>query len=141
MRFWDTSAVVPLLLHEPASARCDRWLAEDAEVALWTLTPVEVCSAVFRLVREGALAERAALQAETRVERLVRASAVVVDVEGVKARARRLLRVHQLRAADALQLGAALAWAADAPAGRCLCTFDERLGLAAAREGFEVLGA
>lgn len=139
MRFWDTSAVVPLLLHDPASARCDRWLAEDSDVALWTLTPVEVSSALYRLVREGALAERAALQAEARVEQLVRACAVVVNVEEVKARARRLLRVHQLRAADALQLGAALAWADDEPAGRGLCTFDERLALAAAREGFEVL--
>lgn len=140
MRFWDTSAAVPLLVHEPASARCDRWLAEDAELALWTLTPVEVSSALFRLVREGALAERAALQAEARIERLVRASAVVIDIDGVKARARRLLRVHQLRVADALQLGAALAWAADEPAGRILITFDDRLALAAAREGFALLG-
>lgn len=141
MRFWDTSAVVPLLVQEEHTARCDGWLADDPDLVLWTLTPTELSSALFRLVRDGALEERAALQAEARAELLVRASGLVIDVDGVKARARRLLRVHALRAADALQLGAALAWAVDAPAGRTLCTFDERLALAARREGFDVLGA
>lgn len=140
MRFWDSSAVVPLLVQQEASARCERWLKEDRDAVLWTLTPVEISSALRRLVREGALAERAASQAEVRVEQLVRACVLVVDVEGVKARARRLLRLHALRAADAMQLGAAIAWAADAPAGRTLCTFDDRLALAASREGFDVLG-
>ncbi len=141
MRFWDSSAVVPLLVQQAGSARCERWWRDDREVVLWTLSSVEVSSALQRLVREGSLAERAAARAEVRAEQLMRASVLVVDVDGVKARAQRLLRLHALRAADALQLGAALAWAEDAPAGRTLCTFDERLAVAAAREGFEVLGA
>lgn len=138
MRFWDTSALVPLVVEEPSSAACDLWLREDPSIAAWTLTPVELSSALRRLVREGQLAEGAAMAAEARADELWGACYTVIDVEGVKARARRLLRVHQLRAADALQLGAALAWADDAPAGRALCTFDARLALAAAREGFVV---
>ena len=60
-------------------------------------------------------------------------------VDAVKARAKRLLGVHTLRAADALQLGAALTAASDDPLGWDLVCLDERLAEAARREGFAVL--
>jgi hypothetical protein len=63
---------------------------------------------------------------------------MVTDVERVKALAVRLLRVHRLRAADALQLAAALAWADGSPQSRTLLTLDDRLATAAEREGFAV---
>ena len=138
MRFWDSSAVVPLLVAQPSSAAADSWIAQDADIALWTLTSVEVISALRRLVREGTVRESVAAKAEHRAEELVAASHVVVDVEGAKEAAHRLLRLHTLRAADALQLAAALLWARGAPNGRTLHTFDERLALAAVREGFHV---
>jgi predicted nucleic acid-binding protein len=138
VRFWDSSAVVPLLVRQPASPEVDRWLAQDREVALWTLTPLEVTSAIWRLVREGALESGEALAADGRADEMAAASHTVVDVDAVKARARRLLRVHTLRAADAAQLGAALVWASDRPDGRVLHTLDERLAAAAMREGFSV---
>jgi len=64
---------------------------------------------------------------------------VVIDVEAVKAQARRLLRLHPLRAADAMQLGAAWEWVAGRPTGRIFHTLDTRLALAARREGFRVI--
>jgi len=73
------------------------------------------------------------------IDELVRSSHAIVDIEGVKSQARRLLRVHALRAADAMQLGAAWEWASGRPAGRVLHTLDGRLGLAARREGFRVI--
>ena len=139
MRFWDTSAVVPLIVGQAASREADRWLTADGAVALWTLTPVEVVSAIRRLRREGALGDREVRSAEVRTDELVRASHVVVDVEAVKTGARRLLRIHPLRAADALQLAAALEWAAGDPTGRVLHTFDGRLATAAQAEGFKVI--
>ena len=138
MRFWDSSAVVPLLIRQEASSRVDRWWADDARVALWTLTPVEITSAVWRRVREGAMTESDARAAETRAQELADASYTVTDIEGVKTLARRLLRVHPLRAADALQLGAALVWAGGQPAGKTLLTLDDRLAGSARREGFDV---
>ena len=138
MRFWDSSAVVPLLIRQPGSVRADRWFADDPAVALWTLTPVEITSALWRLVREGELAEEDARGADRRAEELAAASHTVVDAEGVKSVARRLLRVHALRAADALQLGASLVWAGGRPQGKTLHTLDERIALAARREGFDV---
>jgi uncharacterized protein len=139
MRFWDSSALVPLLVAQAASSDTDRWLTEDSELALWTLTSVELASAVSRLVREGTLREKQASQAETRIDELVRSSHTIVDVESVKSQARRLLRVHALRTADAMQLGAAWEWASGRPDGRVLHTLDGRLGLAARREGFRVI--
>jgi uncharacterized protein len=138
VRFWDSSAVVPLLVDQPASPRASAWMAADDTVVLWTLTPVEVVSALRRLVRGNALDERVARAAEARLDELVRACHLVIDVEPVKRLASRLLRLHPLRAFDALQLAAALHWTEGQPQGRTLHTLDVRLGLAAEREGFLV---
>jgi len=64
----------------------------------------------------------------------------IVAVEPVRRQAERLVAVHPLRAADAVQLGAALVAADLDPAGLELVTFDERLATAAEKEGFAVLG-
>ena len=138
MRFWDSSAVVPLIVAQPASSQADAWLSEDPELALWTLTAVEVTSALRRLVRENQLAERDANTAEARVDELAKTCHLVVNVEAVKSQARRLLRLHSLRAAEAMQLGAALEWAGGHPTGRLFVTLDAQLARVAAREGFRV---
>jgi predicted nucleic acid-binding protein len=139
VRFWDSSAVVPLIVAQSASPLADGWLAQDPEVALWTMTPMELTSALRRLVREGSLGEKEAAVAESRADELVRASHVVINIETVKLQARRLLRLHTLRAADALQLAAALEWAGGRAMGRCLHTLDAQLARAAMREGFDVV--
>ncbi|MEO7683152.1 MAG: PIN domain-containing protein [Gemmatimonadaceae bacterium] len=138
MRFWDTSAVVPLVITQAASGKADRWYAEDPDIAMWTLTTVEITSALWRLRREESLTEDAARAAELRTEEVASASFIVADVDSVKSIAARLLRVHALRAADALQLAAALVWAGARPDGKTLHTLDDRLALAAGREGFTV---
>ncbi len=51
----------------------------------------------------------------------------------------RLLRTHSLRAADALQLAAARAASEERPDTLPFVTLDERLALAAQREGFAVI--
>lgn len=138
MRFWDSSALVPLVVAQPGSDRVDRWLGADATIAIWTLTPVEISSALQRLAREGGISDRALDDAEQRASVLAQACHAIVAVEHVKTQARRLLRLHPLRAADALQLAAAVEWAGGRPTGRILHSFDARLVSAARREGFEV---
>lgn len=138
MKYWDTSAIIPLLVRQSASEKADRWFAEDSSVVTWTLTAVEVTSALWRLVRENAIEEDEALGVDARAGQFVDACHIVGDVEMVKSLAHRLLRVHALRAADALQLGAALVWAGARTQGTTLHTFDERLATAARREGFDV---
>ena len=138
MRFWDTSAVVPLLLEQRATAKVEELLSKDPEIVAWWGTAVECASAAARLRRE----ERLNVEDEERVLELVsdlRASWLeVLPSEEVRDRAFRMLRLHPLRAADALQLAAAVVWAGGTD-GAEFVTFDERLALAARLEGFRVL--
>ena len=140
MRFWDTSAVIPLLLEQEATASVEALLDDDDGMAAWWGTPEECASAAARLRRE----ERLTVGEEERVLDTVaalRAAWVeVIPSEEVRQRAARLLRVHPLKAADALQLAAALVWAGSPPPTAAeLVTLDERLALAARLEGFRVL--
>lgn len=139
MRFWDSSALVPLVVREAVSNEVERWFADDAEIVAWTLAPTEVQSAIHRLAREGGITARAVNDAEARTADLMATAHVIANLEVVKSLAARVLRLHPLRAADALQLAAALAWAAGRPEGCVLHTLDRRLGQAAEREGFRVI--
>lgn len=140
MRFWDTSAVIPLLVEEEATELVRALLSSDPEVAAWWGTPVECASAVARLRREDVISVRDEERVLALLGDLRESWTEVLPSREVGDRAMRLLRVHPLRAADALQLAAARLWAGPAP-DRELVTFDERLALAARLEGFRILGA
>jgi uncharacterized protein len=139
VRFWDTSALVPLVVDEARSAACRRLYQDGAPIAVWALTRTELASAVWRRARAGNLDLTAMPHVLARVERLAGTWHEVGDVDLVRDRAERLLAAHDLRAADALQLGAALVLSQERPRGRELVTADAVLARAAAREGFDVL--
>jgi predicted nucleic acid-binding protein len=141
VRFWDTSALLPLFVAEKESARARSWLRRDPVVVVWTLTRVEVLSALARREREEPSAARALLRARTLALAAWEEWSEVVALEPVRRQAERLVSVHPLRAADALQLGAALVATDLDPGGLELVTLDERLATAALKEGFSVLGA
>ena len=138
MRFWDSSAVVPLLVGEPATAERERQLRADPAMLVWWGTPVECASALQRLVRDGAMRAADARAAEARLRLLERRWAEVEPMPSVRVQAERLLRLHPLRAADALQLAAALVACQHDPGTLPFQTADERLAAAARREGFPV---
>ena len=102
MTFWDSSAVVPLLVVEPATAEREHQLQADPLMLVWWGTTVECASALQRLVREGALRAAEARAAEARLRQLERRWAEVEPTQSVRTQAQRLLRLHPLRAADAL---------------------------------------
>lgn len=140
MKFWDASAIVPLLVQERRREAMLELLEEDGVMLVWWATSVECTSAVARREREGALT---AAQSATSLERIrylkdrwqeVLPSSVLRDV------AERLLRVHPLRAAESLQLAAAIIAAEREPVTLDLVSLDDRLSDAASREGFRVLG-
>ena len=60
----------------------------------------------------------------------------IQPVVAVRSAARRLLRVHALRAAGAFQLAAAVVAAEGQPSSLEIVTLDEQLAAAARREGF-----
>ncbi len=138
MRFWDSSAIVPLLVAEAHHAAVRSEFERDPDVVAWWATPIECASALARLERERGLTPDSVAAAIGRLDRLAAAWQEVQPVAPVRQVAIRLLRVHPLRAADALQLAAAIAAAEEHPQTLPFVTFDERLADAAQREGFVV---
>jgi uncharacterized protein len=138
MRFWDSSALVPLCVHETTSETLGKLLKDDPEVAVWWVTPVECASALARLERDGSLDAARAAVAFDRLDRLSASWFHVEPIDEIREIARRLLRVHTLRAADALQLAAAYIVAERRPPSIALLTLDDRVAEAGAREGFVI---
>jgi predicted nucleic acid-binding protein len=139
VRFWDTSALVPILIDEPATPAARRSLDEDESVAAWWGTGIECTAAVARAVRDGRLASGALASVLQDLERW-RADWIEVDATPpLRLLAERLVRTHPLRAADGLQLAAALTAAEGSPATLPFVTRDARLADAAILEGFPVI--
>ena len=139
MNFWDTSALVALDVDEPHRRFARRVLEADDRMVVWWGSAVEYVAAVSRREREGSLTEDDVSGHLARLRALSRLWHEVQPGERIRARAQRLLRVHPLRAADSLQLAAALAAAEDTPSGVGFVCFDARLNRAASREGFTIL--
>ena len=138
MRFWDSSAVVPLLVEEPSSAAMRTAYRQDPTVVAWWGTGLELVSALARREREGRIDALTFAEATRRLDALERSWREVAPLERVREVGVRLLRTHALRAADALQLGAAIVAAEERPSTLSFVTLDARLAQAAAREGFPV---
>ena len=139
MRYWDSSALISLFVAEPDSEGRASHLKEDAHVMTWWGSRIECASALNRLQREQFLDEQGLVQALDNLKAFCETCVEILPSEEVRKRAIRLLRIHPLRAADALQLGAALVAAREDPSSLVLVTSDDRLKLAAQREGFPVL--
>jgi predicted nucleic acid-binding protein len=136
MRFWDASAIVPLLMTESATKALQERAGTDPAMLVWSATEVECASAIARLEREGALTTAAVTEAFDRLKRLGEGWHEVEPSDAVREAAVRFLRVHSLRAADALQLAAAFVAAERRPSSLEIVTLDERLAAAARKEGF-----
>lgn len=138
MRFWDSSAIVPLLLSEPGRDALLALLEDDPGLLVWWGTRVECTAAIARRERDGALT---VAHAGTALDRLLALAAQwqeILPTEIVRTTAERLLRVHPLRTADSLQLAAAIVAAEHEPRSLAggFVSLDARLNEAAAREGF-----
>ena len=138
MRFWDSSAIVPLLVGEARTEAAHAIAQEDPVMLVWWATPVECVSALARLERQGDLDGSAMPDALERLDALGQGWNEVQPVEAVRRAARRLVRVHNLRAADALQLAAAVVASEGDAASLEIVTFDDRVAEAAGREGHSV---
>jgi hypothetical protein len=137
--FWDASAVVPLLLRQKASAAARVLYRKHPDVVVWWGTAIESESAISRLERNGELTQDESEGARKRLRELETGWTEVEPSDAVKSIARRLLRVHDLRAGDALRLAAAVVFADDEPGSVPFVCLDARLSTAARREGFTLV--
>lgn len=137
--FWDSSGLVLLCANQRSTAEARRIRTQTGAMAIWWGTPVEVQSALQRLHRERLLS---AAELAASLRRLVAMSEAALEVapsESVRALAASALEQHDLRAADALQLAAALVLCREHPRGRAFVCFDAKLASAADAAGFTVL--
>lgn len=136
MRFWDSSAILPLLVEETSTPSALSFYTSNPEIVAWWGTPFECASALAKLEREAKLDSAGVTQALSQMAKLQAAWHEVQPLDSVRQVAQRLLRLHPLRAADSLQLAAALLACEHRPQGWQFVCLDARLSLAAEREGF-----
>jgi len=139
MRFWDSSAIIPLCLREKRSEAIKVLMKDDEDIVVWWNTRIECLSALSRRQREGVLQSGDEAKARVVLSRLAATWSEVQPTETVRLRAERLLSIHPLRAADALQLASALIWAQETPRGLGFVCLDQNLREGAVKEGFSVL--
>lgn len=139
MKFWDTSAVVPLCVAEPATPRVRELVDTDQSLVVWWATRTECVSALTRRRRDGHLSAVAERRARHVLAAIAAEWSEVLPSESLRLRSERLLAVHALRTGGAFQLAAALLWSRGDTAAHAIVSFDERLREAAGREGFQVL--
>jgi predicted nucleic acid-binding protein len=136
--FWDTSAVVPLCCSQSATRRGRALVRELRRMVVWWGTTVEARSAFARLVREGELTLGQRVTAIRLLHQLRDFWDEILPSQIVRSTAEGLPDEYGVRAADALQLAAALVWCRERPRRRPFVCFDERLAKAASALGFSV---
>jgi predicted nucleic acid-binding protein len=139
VRFWDTSALVPLLILERGTPIVARWLRQDPVVIVWTLTRVELISALARHRREAPRDAAVLIAAQHDLQEAWERWSEVTAVDVVRGQAERIVQTHPLKAADALQIAAALVAVQQNPALHEFVTLDEPQATTAEREGLRVL--
>jgi predicted nucleic acid-binding protein len=133
--FWDTSALVPLCVRQSVTPRSiSFYKIHDAVV--WWATPVEITSALARLLRMRQLEPSDWTRARKLATRLADSWSMIQPSDALRAKAMQLVDRHDMRAADSFQLAAALEWCEDAPQGRVFLTTDQKLREAARFSGF-----
>jgi predicted nucleic acid-binding protein len=134
--FWDASALVPLYVRQGSTPQASAW-HKTYDVVIWWATPVEIAGALARLLRSKYLDAAQWRAAVKLIAEWSETWSVIPPSASVRAKAIELVEHYDLRAADALQLAAALEWCDAAPSGRKFLTADKRLRDAAVLTGFD----
>lgn len=137
MRYFDASALVKRYVRERGTAKVRRLLTSDVPVTS-RLSAVEIASALARRAREGAFSEAARDRAVAAVNADLASILVVELTAAIVARAQALVRRHELRAGDAIQLASCLYIQEALGEETSFVAFDDRLANAARLEGLAV---
>ena len=139
MKYWDSSAIVPIVVQEPRSIAVRGLLHRDEGLVVWWGTLLECYSSLARRVKEGVFPESDLRRARTALEALAEMWTEILPGVSLRQSAERAIFLHALRAADSLQLASALVWARHQPHRHEFVCLDHRLREAAKAEGFRVV--
>ena len=139
MKFWDTSAIIPIIIEQSYSAEIKQILKTDPHMIVFWGTIVESLSALSRLQREHFLDDTSFKHASGLLETLIRNWTEILPGNDLREQAIRIVSVHGLKTLDSLQLSAALIWTNKRPVNNSIVSLDKQLRTAAGKEGFIVL--
>jgi predicted nucleic acid-binding protein len=108
---------------------------------VWWAAPVEIRGAFARLLRIGQLTSTGQVQAQVALDELRSNWQELLPTDELRSQAERLIDRFPLKAADALQLAAGLAWTSGRPRSRAFISGDTQLLEAAGQLGFLPLKA
>ena len=135
--FWDSSALLPLFLHEPLTNRVQA-LYKHYQPVVWWGTSVEIAAALARLLRVKQIEVGNWNTAKLSADKLSGQWAVIQPSETLRVQAKQIVENYDLRAGDSLQLAAAFVWCGGSPQQRPFITADKRLRDAAQICGFQL---
>lgn len=138
MSFWDSSALVPLCTNEPRSILAGRFWKMFSQKNVWWAASVEISSALARLERENLINLQKRLKAEKRLEILEKAWFEIQPTLRIKELARTFPVQYKTKAADSLQLAAALVWCKENPKNKDFVSGDAHLIKVAQSVGFKI---
>jgi predicted nucleic acid-binding protein len=130
--------LLPLCVKQSTTVRAVE-LYKIHNMVVWWATPVEIASALSRLLRMRQLDARERNEADKLAKKLADSWSVIQPSNKVRVAAMQLVNRYDLRAADSLQLAAALEWCENQAQGRIFLTTDHKLREAAMLSGFDVL--
>jgi predicted nucleic acid-binding protein len=136
--FWDTSALVPLFIRQTNSSHVVE-LYREHDVVVWWATPVEIISALTRLLRVRQISTAEFTKARKSANDLFASWSIIIPSDALRATAVGLVEKYDLRAADSLQLAAGLEWCGKTPLNRLFLTGDRKLQDAALLTGFDAM--
>jgi predicted nucleic acid-binding protein len=133
--FWDASVLVTLCVDQTPTKQA-LWFEGKYRIAVWWATHVEIASALAQLLRQQKISAIEYAHSKRQADGLANLWSVIAPSNSIAMQARVLVESYSLRAADALQLAAALEWCEGRPQGNVFLTFDKRLREAAGLAGF-----
>lgn len=139
MKFWDASAIIPLCVDEDRTPAVREFAKKDGALVVWWGSVVECYSAFARLLRDDVLSSGDQAEALAVLSELSDFWTEIEPSDDIRNLTHRILQNYPLRAADSLQLAAAVIWSGKSPRGHQFVCLDGRLRDAAAKEGFTVL--
>jgi predicted nucleic acid-binding protein len=134
--FWDASALVPLCVEQNITPSVAS-LYKSYRTVVWWATQVEIASVLARLVRTRDISSSEWTKARQVAVVLADEWSVVQPSNALRNHAAQLVERYDLKAADAMQLAAALDWCENSPRGEVFLTADQKLRQAAVLSGFD----
>lgn len=103
MIYWDTSAIIPLIIDESTSIKCNEVLANYPDHVTSFLTEVECHSAINRRIREGSISTNMFPNIISALDKILGSMTIVNMSPVITEESKRFLSSYNIRAFVSIQ--------------------------------------